>query len=237
MSKKWTLVTGASSDIGLETVKILLQEKEFVWCIYRGKSRNLNELKKQYSNNLHISKYDFLEQSELESYIDEIKERKHQIKSFISLASLRRNVEYGEISIADLNDHFFVNTIPSVLAVQELGEAMSEQGYGRIVIGSSIGVKFGGGIKSYCYSLTKFASEMLPQISKSWVASNVLSNIVRIGVTDTSSMQNENLVQRCNLIPIKRPASPIEIANFLVWLSSEKNTYISNQLIPISGGE
>ena len=54
-----------------------------------------------------------------------------------------------------------MNTIPSVLAVQELGEAMSEQGYGRIVIGSSIGVKFGGGIKSYCYSLTKFASELL----------------------------------------------------------------------------
>ena len=237
MSKKWTLVTGASSDIGLETVKILLQEKEFVWCIHRGKSRNLNELKKQYSNNLHISKYDFLEQSELESYIDEIKERKHQIKSFISLASLRRNVEYGEISIADLNDHFFVNTIPSVLAVQELGEAMSEQGYGRIVIGSSIGVKFGGGIKSYCYSLTKFASELLPQISKSWVASNVLSNIVRIGVTDTTSMQNENLVQRCDLIPIKRPATPFEIATFLVWLGSNKNTYISNQLIPISGGE
>ena len=237
MNQKWTLVTGASSDIGLETVKILLQEKEFVWCIHRGKSRNLNELKKQYSNNLHISKYDFLEQSELESYIDEIKERKHQIKSFISLASLRRNVEYGEISIADLNDHFFVNTIPSVLAVQELGEAMSEQGYGRIVIGSSIGVKFGGGIKSYCYSLTKFASELLPQISKSWVASNVLSNIVRIGVTDTTSMQNENLVQRCNLIPIKRPATPFEIATFLVWLGSNKNTYISNQLIPISGGE
>ena len=172
----------------------------------------------------------------MELYIDEIKERKHQIKSFISLASLRKNVEYGEISIADLNDHFFVNTIPSVLAVQELGKAMSKQGYGRIVIGSSIGVKFGGGLKSYCYSLTKFV-ELLPQISKSWVASNVLSNIVRIGVTDTSSMQNENLVLRCNLIPIKRPASPIEIANFLVWLSSNKNTYISNQLIPISGGE
>ena len=53
MSQKWTLVTGASSDIGLETVKLLLQEKEFVWCIYRSNSSSLNELEKHYSNNLH----------------------------------------------------------------------------------------------------------------------------------------------------------------------------------------
>ena len=32
MSQKWTLVTGASSDIGLETVKNTAKKKEFVWC-------------------------------------------------------------------------------------------------------------------------------------------------------------------------------------------------------------
>lgn len=150
---------------------------------------------------------------------------------------MRNSVEYGQISISDLNDHFSVNTIPIVLTIQVLGKSMSNNGYGRIVIGSSIGVKFGGGKNSYCYSLTKYASEMLPQISREWVASNVLSNVVRIGVTDTVSMDNQNLIQRSQLIPIKRPAKPNEIANFLVWLGSERNTYISNQLIPISGGE
>ena len=237
MSQKWILVTGASSDIGLETIKLLLKKNELVWGIYKSNLSKLESLKKQYTKNLFLSKYDFLELEELNSYINEIKKFRHSIKSFISLASLRNSVKYGEISISDLMKHYTVNTIPLVLTIQELGNTMSDNGYGRIVIGSSIGIKFGGSNNSYCYSLTKSASEILPNISKNWVASNVLSNVVRIGVTDTLSMRNEDLSLRSNLIPIKRPANPIEIANFLVWLGSNENTYISHQIIPISGGE
>jgi len=237
MNPKWTLVTGASSDIGLETIKLLLKKNELVWGIYKSNFSKLESLKKKYTKNLFLSKYDFLELEELNSYINEIKKFRHSIKSFISLASLRNSVKYGEISISDLMKHYTVNTIPLVLTIQELGNTMSDNGYGRIVIGSSIGIKFGGSNNSYCYSLTKSATEILPNISKNWVASNVLSNVVRIGVTDTLSMRNEDLSLRSNLIPIKRPANPIEIANFLIWLGSDENTYISHQIISISGGE
>lgn len=237
MSQKWILVTGASSDIGLETIKLLLKKNELVWGIYKSNLSKLESLKKQYTKNLFLSKYDFLQIDELNSYINELKKFKHCIKSFISLASLRNSVKYGEISISDLMGHYTVNTIPLVLTIQELGNTMSDNGYGRIVIGSSIGIKFGGSNNSYCYSLTKLASEILPNLSKHWVASNVLSNVVRIGVTDTSSMRSEDLLLRSNLIPIKRPANPLEIASFLVWLGSNENTYISHQIIPISGGE
>ena len=237
MNQNLILVTGASSDIGLETVKLLLRSKEFVWGIYRNNEKELHQLKKLYPKNLSLTKYNFIEKNEIYRYLDEVKEKQHQIKAFISLAAMRGSIEYGNISVDDLNNHFVVNTIPVVLAVQQLGDAMSKLGYGRIVIGSSIGVKFGGGPQSYCYSITKFASEFLPSKAKDWSASNVLSNIVRIGVTASSSMKDENLIQRSNLIPMRRPATPIEIANFLVWLSSDKNTYITNQLIPVSGGE
>ena len=36
MSHKFTLITGASSDIGLETVKLLLGRNEFVWGVYNN---------------------------------------------------------------------------------------------------------------------------------------------------------------------------------------------------------
>ena len=63
-------------------------------------------------------------------------------------------------------EHYTVNTIPLVLTIQELGNTMSDNGYGRIVIGSSIGIKFGGSNNSYCYSIAKSASEFFQRYQR-----------------------------------------------------------------------
>ena len=52
MNPKWILVTGASSDIGLETIKLLLKKNELVWGIYKSNFSKLESLKKKYPNNL-----------------------------------------------------------------------------------------------------------------------------------------------------------------------------------------
>ena len=238
MSDHITLVTGASSDIGNSTIKFLLKENKKVWGIYNTQNKKMLELQNEHPKNLKLSRYNFLIKNNIRSFLEEISVNSEYIKSFISLASLRDYVGYGKISIDDLNRHYQVNVIPVVLAVQCLGKAMASNGYGRIVIGSSIGVKFGGGQETFCYSLTKLASELIPNIAKDWAKMNVLLNVVRIGVTNTSSMRNTpkfNL--RKNLIPMGRAAFPEEVANFLIWLSSTENTFITNQVISFSGGE
>ena len=78
MSQKWILVTGASSDIGLETIKLLLKKNELVWGIYKSNFSKLENLKKQYPKNLFLSKYDFLQLDELNSYINELKKFKQK---------------------------------------------------------------------------------------------------------------------------------------------------------------
>jgi NAD(P)-dependent dehydrogenase (short-subunit alcohol dehydrogenase family) len=80
----------------------------------------------------------------------------------------------------------------------------------------------------------------MPKMSKEWTKNNVLVNTVRVGLTDTKihkKIKSKDLKKRINLIPIKRMAQPSEIANFIYYLGSEKNTYISGQVISISGGE
>ena len=42
---------------------------------------------------------------------------------------------------------------------------------------------------------------------------------------------------RIRLIPINRMADTSEISKLIFYLGSEENTYISNQVISISGGE
>jgi len=234
------MITGASSDIGLACVNLSLSEGHKVHAVYRRNSDELNSLKEKYSANLKLLKVDFSTKNQVEKLLNEINVHKERIDSYIGLAAVRDNIEYNKINYDDLIRHFKVNVIPHVLIVRSLGKIMCQNKWGRIVIGSSIGVKFGGGKYSYCYSLTKYASELIPNIAKKWAKNNVLYNVVRIGVTDTKIMQNngENkLRKRAEMIPMKRPASPAEIANLVYWLSSGKNTYITGETISISGGE
>ena len=69
---------------------------------------------------------------------------------------------------------------------------------------------------------------------------NVFINTVRVGATRTklhSKLPSKNLKHRESLIPLKRMANPKEIADFIFYIGSEKNSYISSQILSISGGE
>ena len=46
----------------------------------------------------------------------------------------------------------------------------------------------------------------------------------------------KDIVERVKLIPLKRAANPDEIAEVVYFFSSE-NTYVTGQIIPVSGGE
>ena len=39
------------------------------------------------------------------------------------------------------------------------------------------------------------------------------------------------------MVPIKKMAKPIDIANYINFLCSQKNNFITNDIINISGGE
>ena len=114
------------------------------------------------------------------------------------------------------------------------------QKWGRILNCSSIGVKFGGGINSYNYSLSKHCLEFIPNSFKSWAKKNVFINNLRIGVTNTKihkRMINRKIKQRVKLIPMSRMAEPKEISSYIINLTTENNSYMTGQTVTVSGGE
>ena len=124
--------------------------------------------------------------------------------------------------------------------MQAIGPVMAEREFGRIVHGSSIGVKFGGGENSFAYSLSKHAQEFIPQECRKWASKNVFVNIARIGATDTrihAKINQKDLAARAKMIPTGRLATPPEIAEALYWLGSENNQFTTGETISIAGGE
>ena len=118
---------------------------------------------------------------------------------------------------------------------------MLSKNWGRILNCSSIGVKFGGGMNSYNYSLSKHCLEFIPNSYKAWAKRNVFINNLRIGVTNTKihkrMKKDLKMSARLKLIPMNRMAEPSEISKYINDLVTEKNSFMTGQTITVSGGE
>jgi len=231
---KCCLISGASSDIGLACQQELASVGMPVVALLNSASE-CQPASDQFDDFFHID-------LESESSIATVMEAllgSYCVSRFISLGSINEPSYFHSIDGKSLSRHLFVNAIAPLLIAKDIVPGMVDLSFGRIVLTSSIGVKFGGSLSSIGYSMSKHASEFIPQQLRRLAKYNVFTNVVRIGVTDTRRLRmlGKNLESRRALIPANRFASPSEIAAFLAWLSSENNSFMSGQILNYSGGE
>ena len=50
-------------------------------------------------------------------------------------------------------------------------------------------------------------------------------------------MKNKDLKTRTKLVPTKRMADPKDIAEYIFYISSANNTFITSEIVNITGGE
>tara|TARA_B100000795_G_C22799817_1_gene441244 strand:+ start:544 stop:1260 length:717 start_codon:yes stop_codon:yes gene_type:complete len=237
--KKKILITGASSDIGISVVERYVENGWNVTAHFNKSSKNLKRLK-SVNHNLDLLCFDFKNILKFEKFVKKNKSFFKKFDAFISLTGLNNPKQFNLLKINDINSHLNVNYFSSLLIMKEVVNSMKNKNWGRILLTSSIGTKFGGGKKTFAYSLSKYMNEFFPSVLKENIKHNVLYNCLRIGVTDTKIHKrdkNKNMKKRINLIPIKRMASTEEIAEYIYFLCSSKNTQISNEVLNISGGE
>lgn len=234
MSRR-VLITGASSEIGLKVCRRYLAEGHHVTAHFFDHAHGLRQLASE-ETNLELVWCDL---SDLSSVFDFAQSHIGvDIVVFLAAQAIPQSLE--GIDVTALESTLAVGALSNFIILGAIGPAMAKRYWGRFVIGSSIGVKFGGGSESFAYALTKHTSEFLPRSVRDWASRNVLTNIIRIGVTDTklhAAFPGKNLRDRVSLIPMQRAASTQEIADSIWWFGSENNSYISGQTLEIAGGE
>ena len=236
MHKKKILILGASSDIGLQTVKKFLSKGWFVFAHYNKTNNKLRLIK---NPNLKLFKYNLKDINKFSTYVKKNKLFSN-IDSFISLTGYLEKVSFFKINSKNFMNHINVNYFSNIVVLQKLLPNMKKRKFGRILLSSSIGVKFGGSNDSIIYSLTKHMNEFFFSSYKKFYENNILINTLRIGVTNTKihkKKTTKDLKRRVNLIPLKRMASSKEIAEYLYFYGSENNTFSTNSIIETTGGE
>jgi 3-oxoacyl-[acyl-carrier protein] reductase len=233
--KRKILILGGSSDIGVEVINIFMKKN---WSITAHYNSNLNALKK-FKGKIKLIKFDFENKKNVEKLIN--KKFESNFHSIINLIGYVDNKSFKNTDYISIIKALTVNAVLPSLVIRKTIPFMLKEKWGRIVNGSSLGIAYGGGENSYNYSLSKHLMEFIPGVYRYWAENNVLINNLRIGYTNTKIHKKINKTikgkKRINLIPMKRMARPLEMANYLAFLASEENSFMTNRTLSATGGE
>ena len=181
-----------------------------------------------------------LDLSSFESINDFLTNLSTSIDILVNNAGILKVGQHNEISSVDFHEILQVNVIAPFVMMSKLSHSMKENKYGRIVNVSSIwsqvsreGRSVYSASKAAVDSLTRsFALELSPY--------SILVNSIAPGYVNTELIKKNNSQTELDSIkkniPLERFAEPSEIANLVTFLCSEKNSYITGQVVIIDGG-
>jgi len=144
------------------------------------------------------------------------------------------------------NQHLVCNHI----LAQAVVEGMKKDGFGRIinVISTSVKIPINGlGVSN---TIRGAVGNWSKTLANELGAYNITVNNILPGATNTGRLKEiiKNKAQKLNLqeseiekqmadqVPLMRIAEPIEVANAVVFLASDKARYISGVNLPVDGG-
>lgn len=113
---------------------------------------------------------------------------------------------------------------------------------GRVVVVNSLAARSYSKYSGYEYTASKAAlSGIVRQLAMEWSSDNILINSVFPGMTLTpmlvQNLSDEHLKTIDESVPLKKLAQPIDVAQAIAFLISDKNKYITGSGIDVSGGQ
>lgn len=231
MKKSRLLILGGSSDIGIELYEKLIKLNKYEIFLHTNSNTNLVKNKKECK--IIVSDFTKLNQNTI------IKKFKNNYDIIINLVGYISSSSFINFKITEFYKTINANSLIPMIIIRKSLSHMKKNKFGRILNTSSVGVKFGGSENTFLYSLSKYVNEFIPSYIKKLSSHNVFYNCVRIGVVNTKihkKIKNKNLDNRAKLIPVGRLATKEEIVSYIIYLI-DNNTFITNEVINITGGE
>ncbi len=252
IKNKKVLITGASGGIGSCMAKVFASYDAWVGLHYCADNvgekekiiKILEEIQKN-SGKAEMFQANFLKSQERDNLIKSFIEKFGGIDVLINNAGAVFGYKYfSELEEKSWDDTFNINVKAPFYLSGQAFDYMEEHGGGRIINISSANVKYGGSAKSLHYCASKAALDTLTiGFAREGVKYNILVNSIRCGVIDTEMRKKingyteENFKKRIELIPLKRPGKPIDIARMALFLASESANFITGEIFTVAGGE
>jgi 3-oxoacyl-[acyl-carrier protein] reductase len=242
---KVAVVTGAARNIGRATALALSAAGVKVGLVAREDSDRLEAARADCAKNnpAHAVALDLGDPAALAAGVDEIESAIGPVDILINNAAIRPRTPLDEISLEEWDRVMAVNVRAPFLLTQRLLPGMQERRWGRIINVSGMDA-YWGSVHRVHVTTSKLAVAGLTAALTAQVAKyGVTVNTVVPGAIDTERHSPgwypdltdlyENQYQR---VPAARFGSPEEMANVMLFVSSQLSSYMTGQTFHVSGG-
>jgi NAD(P)-dependent dehydrogenase (short-subunit alcohol dehydrogenase family) len=237
------VVTGGGGGIGRATALSFAEAGASVAAVdldERGLAATEAELHKHGGTHL-VTRCDTTSTESIHAASERIEKALGPCDVLVNTAAILRPGALDTLSLAEWNAVLAVNLTGYFLCAQVFGRQMRAQRRGSIVHISSIAGSNAQGA-SGAYSVSKAGVIMLSrQLANEWGPHGIRSNVVSPGMVITPMSQafydTPGVTERRSaVVPVKRVGQPQDMADAILFLASDRSSYVNGDEITVDGG-
>ncbi len=203
----------------------------------------IDEIEKKGGEALAV-KCDISKKEEVDAMVDKTVEKFGKVDILVNNAGIAHFKPFLELTEDDWDKTIDVNLKGYFLCSQACAKEMAKQKSGVIINISSIAMgQVGAGFSTlahYCASKGGI-SAMAEALAVELAPYNIRVNTIAPGVIDTPMVKDvkedpDSMKGFLNRIPMNRLGKPQEISNTVLFLASDKSSYINGEIIVVDGG-
>ena len=239
---KTALITGGSRGIGRAIAIKLAENGSNVIINYSSNKEAAEEVVKEIESHgvkALAVKCNITNSEEIKAMIDAIDEKFDTVDILVNNAGITKENLFLRMKEEDWESVMDVNLKGVFLCTKAVIRKMIKQKFGKIInVSSVVGVAGNPGQANYCASKAGVIG-FTKSLAKELGGKSIYVNAVAPGFIETdmtSELPEKVKTSMLDSVPLKRYGKPEDVANVVLFLSSDLSNYVTGQVIHIDGG-
>jgi 3-oxoacyl-[acyl-carrier protein] reductase len=240
LEDKVALIIGAGAGIGKSTALRFGEEgaKVVIIDIDEEAGRKVKSMIEEIKGVAAFFPVDVRNSSKVNELIDDVVKRYGRIDILVNNVGRPKDAFLIKMTEEDWDLTLELNLKSVFLFSRKVAPVMIEQKYGKIINITSMAYQGNPGQANYAAAKSGIVG-FTKSLAKELGRFNVNVNAVSPGVIDTPLLRSfdEKVIERLlKDVPLRRIGEPLDVANTILFLSTDESKYITGQVLHVSGG-